>query len=184
MHTAFAQAAEAKDLALVQFKREILQDSTCRNVCRCQDDFVIVRTVKIGAVIIIGNFAANHVGTHFVDFHFLAFHGGNQNAVTQNRNGIADAHQFIKVMGDEQNCLFLAAEFAHDIIDNITSALRQCRRRLIHDKNLRMIVHGARNLYDFAILEVQIVDRSGGINMVRADLHQNLLCRFVHLLHA
>ena len=123
MHAALGQAADAKDLTLVQFQIDVLQLIAFNAVNHLQHNLITVRAIVIGTVVVALQFAADHVlfDEIGIKFALCLIKICNDIAVAQNGQGVALFHQLVQIVRDEQNRSSLILQLLHLLVEEVTA---------------------------------------------------------------
>lgn len=97
------QAADSKNFALVQFQIHIFQRRAPANSLCFQRDLRREAAVIITAIIVALQLSADHTCANLVRVKFRLVKVSDDSAVPQNRQSVADLHNFVQIMGDEEN---------------------------------------------------------------------------------
>ena len=145
------------------------------DIVHIQHHLVREGAVPVVAIVLLAHLAAHHVLFDDIGIELGAIQCGDVVAVTEHHHAVADLHQLLQVVGDEDDALILVTELAHDTIDNITATLRKSRGGLVHHQHLGVCHHHAGKLHQLTILNVQPINIPRGINIAAADVVQRLL---------
>ena len=170
MHAAVGQTADAQNLALMYLHREIHQQAgTGGDVLDIQNDLVAEGAVPVVAVVLLAHLTTHHVLLNHIGVKLGTIQSGDIVAVTKHHHAVADLHQFLKVVGDEDDALVFVTHSAHDTINNVAATLGQSGGSFVNHQHVGIVDHDASQLYQLTILNVQLVDGPAGINIGAAN---------------
>ena len=124
MHPALCQTADPQDLPFVEFQTYIFHLIMKGDIFCPQYDLVSMAAIIIRPIIRTGQLTAHHQLPHPVDLHFLLGQGIDQDSIPEHCDGIANAHQFIQIMGNKQHRFVFRRHIPHNVIDNFSAFLR------------------------------------------------------------
>ena len=127
------QAVEAGDLARTGVERQILKRAALVEVVYFEQDFA---WRDLGLGIVVGQFAADHHRDHLVDRDVLDVDGVNVLAVTEDREAVADLHNFFQTVGDVNDGDAFVFQFADDVEQGVDLFFGQRRGRFVKKQDL------------------------------------------------
>ena len=107
--------------AFVEFKVDVLELVALNTVNHLKNNFLTVRAVVIGTVVVTLEFTADHILLDLVgvEFAFCLIQVCNDVTVTQNGQGVTLLHQLVQVMGNEQNGLACVFKLFHLFVKEV-----------------------------------------------------------------
>lgn len=157
-----------------------VSSGTGRDAFSLQYHFAADRNTVVAAVIGTGHFTADHVALDDIFIHLIFGKSCDQLSVAQDGQCIAFGHQFVQIVGNEDDGLVLFFHPVHDAVYDLTALLGKRCRRFIDDQHFRPAVNDLGDLDQFAVLHAQRLDRHGGIHTCKTDGIQCLFRFGIH----
>ena len=180
-------AAQAKDLALMQLEVDVLEQAVVAEVFRLEQDVVLGNGLLVEVVIFAGAALADH---HLVELGLggvFGVDGADAGAVFVDVDAVGDLEDLIKTVRDEDDRMALRSDFAHLLEEVLHLALVENGGRFVEQDETMVLagllghVHDLRDLDHLAGGEVEVADLFLRVDVGDVDVGKDLGRGLVHL---
>ena len=168
MHAAFAESPDSEDFTGPDLQGNVLQAASVQAV-RLQQHRFLPGGFIVRPVIVALHFPADHAG--FDGVIVIGFPGevGDNPAVPQHGQRIADLLDLVQVMGDENHRPAFLFQAVHQPVQQLAAFLGKRGRGFVHHQDFRLLHHNPGHFHQLAFLQVQHSGRHARIDMVGMD---------------
>ena len=151
-----------------------------RHIFDRHHNFVRDRLAVVRAIVIAGDFAADHQLLEALLIHIRALYRGNVIAIAQNCDGIGHSQDLREIVRNKDHCIALAPDAVHLLVKLFTAFLGERGRRLIDDDDLRSEISSFYDLDQLAVLEIVVLDHRIRFDPVKTVFLKKRVGFFVH----
>ena len=133
-------------------------------------------------VVVALKLSPDHAGTDLIRVEFRLVKMPDDGAVPQNRQRVADLHNFFQIMGDKEDCLAHIPVALHQIIQERPTMLGKRRGGFVYHQNFRVFPCDPCDLHKLPCLKVQRTQRKLAPDVLDAEVFQHLIRRRIQRL--
>jgi hypothetical protein len=164
------EAGEPENFAAPQLKADVLEFPAPREALDAQKDLVrLIGLAPLGFV----DLPADHHGDDVVHRHVAHVFRGDEAAVLENGETVAQFHDLLEPVADiEDGRMILPDKSAHDVEHDAALVVGESRGRLVQDKKFRLKIDGSCDLNDGLFGDAEALEQLGRLHVHVEHRHQ------------